>query len=305
MAHGVEMRIEMKVHLHKLWWVCALSYLIVISTDQTAKAASWREIEPGMAMASFQACFELTSGQTPITIVKINPELFRFRLLHPADHGEGTIKTIQEMADQQHLALATNAGMFAEQVTTQDGQTHSIYKHVGFVKYLGKVENGKRLTDYKSVFAFHPLKENLPAATLADLEETTLAKLGESYDSLIQNLRMIGHRRRNVWSQSPRRHSIAALATNQTGELLFVFSGAPYSVHDFNRCLLSLPLKITRAQYLEGGKEATLILRTPTLKLNLIGSSETLFGSDTESKQPWPIPFILGLERRPPAKPTQ
>ena len=46
-------------------------------------------------------------------------------------------------------------------------------------------------------------------------------------------------------------YSIAAVATDKSGNDLFIHSRAPFSVYDFNRMLLTLPLDIQNAMYKE------------------------------------------------------
>ena len=46
-------------------------------------------------------------------------------------------------------------------------------------------------------------------------------------------------------------YSIAAVATDKSGNVLFIHSRAPFSVYDFNRMLLTLPLDIQNAMYKE------------------------------------------------------
>ena len=69
---------------------------------------------------------------------------------------------------------------------------------------------------------------------------------------------MISLKGSNVWKQSEKIYSIAAVAMDKDDNVLFIHSRSPFSVHDFNHILLKLPLNIKNAMYVEGGPEATL-----------------------------------------------
>jgi hypothetical protein len=59
------------------------------------------------------------------------------------------------------------------------------------------------------------------------------------------------------------------------GRVLFVFSRSPYTMNELGGCLLKLPLDVVSLQHLEGGGDATLVIRTPRLRLTLVGSYES------------------------------
>ena len=52
------------------------------------------------------------------------------------------------------------------------------------------------------------------------------------------------------------------------GNVLWIFTRSPFTVHDFANTLLSLNLKIDKLMYLEGGPEASFYLNHPKSKLN-------------------------------------
>ncbi|PYQ29793.1 MAG: hypothetical protein DMF56_08675 [Acidobacteria bacterium] len=119
------------------------------------------------------------------------------------------------------------------------------------------------------------------------------------YDVVIQNLRLITKTRKNVWAANDRRWSEVALAIDNSGRLLFLFSRAPYSMKDFNALLLSLPLNIAGAMHLEGGPEASLSIHAGGVDLDLAGSYETGFWPDDSNERQWAIPNVLGVTRSP------
>jgi uncharacterized protein YigE (DUF2233 family) len=253
-------------------------------------------LEAGLEVARFHACGPLPAAAPSITVVRANPERFHLQLAGAPAGAKEAAKTAAAWAVDRDLVLATNAGMYAFDYAVVGGQAAPRYRHAGYVKEQGRVANARRAS-YKSVLAFDPRRKGLPPVFLADLEQEKWDWLEANYDSLVQNLRMIGHRRRNVWSRSDRRWSTSALGLDKEGRLLFLFARDPSSVHDLNECLLKLPLGLERAQYLEGGVEASLAVRTKkeTFECGGVREGEASSGAPQPAR---PIPFVLGLKRR-------
>ena len=69
-------------------------------------------------------------------------------------------------------------------------------------------------------------------------------------------------------------------------------------MHDLNEILLELPIDLVCAQHLEGGPEAQLVVRSPNLDLELVGSYETGFADNDGNTRIWPIPNVIGIKAR-------
>lgn len=89
--------------------------------------------------------------------------------------------------------------------------------------------------------------------------------------------------------------SEAALGEDKSGNVLFIFSRAPFSMHDFNQELLGLGIDIVAAQHLEGGPEAQLYFKIDSWELEIFGSYETGFKENDDNSISWPIPNVLGI----------
>jgi len=231
-----------------------------------ALAISWRLLQPGIEYATPQN----------LHVVRIDPARVKLTVALASEHG-ATPRTAAEWCRNSNLAVAINLGMY---------QTDHI-SNVGYLRH-GKHLNNPRWNDYQSVLALGP------GAKWIDLDQGK-AQL-DRYDVVVQNLRLISGKRRNVWAKNDRQWSEAAIAIDSKGRLLFLFSRAPYSMRDFNDLLLRLPLDIAGAMHVEGGPEASLSIHTGGVDLDLAGSVETGFWDDSNRKQ-WPIPNILGVVR--------
>lgn len=172
----------------------------------------------------------------------------------------------------------------------QDGLTST-----GFMKNFNHINNSKHNPDYKSFLAFNPIKSGLPDVQVLDLQCDDFEVLGPKYNSVVQNLRMISCKRRNVWSQQDKKWSMVSLGMDGKGNVLFLLTRSPYSVHYFINILLRLDIDIQRAMYLEGGPEASLYLKTQHTETALFGSYETGFNENDNSNRFWPIPNVIGI----------
>jgi uncharacterized protein YigE (DUF2233 family) len=257
---------------------------------EAADETAWEVLDTGLSLAEFPSCSANPPGAAHLTVLRADPANFDFRLLAVSNIPEAVSLTAREWAEAHDLAVATNAGMYQTDYRT----------HVGYMADGEHVNSAARPKNYKSVLAFHPKRKRLPPFELADLEEKSFADLESSYRVLIQNLRMVDHRGVGVWAPSERRSSAVALGVDGSGRILFLFTRSPISVHDLIACLLSLPIDLRRAQYLEGGPEASLVVRTKEGIREWLGTYEGGFTPEDPGKWAWRLPNVIGLTRRAP-----
>jgi hypothetical protein len=248
----------------------------------------WIRVDEGLFVAEFASPVRSQVGDSKIVVMRISPDHFAFKLLCASEHDNRRM-ILKEWCRRHNLLAAVNAGMFQA-----DGVTH-----VGYMKNFNHVNNSYLRDDYKAVFAFNPVDSALPEVQIIDRQYQSLDELAPRYQTLIQNLRMVSARRENVWSQQNKAWSMVVLGTDSKGNILFIFTRSPYSVHDFINILLSLPISLYNAMYLEGGPEASLYMSTNGYEIERFGSYETDFRDDDTNTIAWPIPNIIGIIRRP------
>ena len=186
---------------------------------------------------------------------------------------------------KEHLVAAVNASMFQA-----DGLTS-----IDFMKNFNHVNN-HRLSRDNTILAFNPVGKNLPQIQLIDRECQDFSGLRAKYRSFVQGIRMISCKGQNVWSRQDAKWSSLALGMDAQGNILFLFCRTPGSVHDFVEILLSLPLSLKSAMYLEGGPQASLYLSTPKMSLERYC---TLEGLESDSLQfALPVPNVIGIVRK-------
>ncbi|MFO0574753.1 MAG: phosphodiester glycosidase family protein [Polyangia bacterium] len=293
------------MHIARTRLLLAALHGLLLAPAAAAETTGWTALAPGVDYAelvSLGTASPVAPASGRFHVVRIDPQRARLRAVMasqattPADRQP---RTAAAFCQRERLVAAINLGMFRDDNV----------RNVGHAESAGHVNQPRWVDKYKSVLAFAPRRPGLPAAVMVDLDVPgARAKLAD-YGTVIQNLRLIKGPGQNVWSEPasgpPRRWSEAAVALDRAGRVLFLFSRAPYSMAEFNRRVLALPLNITHAMHVEGGPEASLSLCTRQRRLDRNGSYETGFVEDERVTEQWPIPNVLGVEAAPPAAPTK
>jgi len=251
-----------------------------------SKDNAWKKVDEGLSIGEF------TSGETSkiedskITIVRIDPRVYSFKLLCASEHGRIKM-TAKKWCQEHNLISAINAGMYQE-----DG-----IKNVGYMKNFNHLNNPRLSPVYQAVLAFHPTEPTLPEVQIIDLKCQDFETLRFKYQTLIQNIRMISCRQENVWSKQDKTWSMAVFGMDKNGEGLFIFAKSRYSGHDFADILLSIPISIRNAMYLEGGQQASLYFSAKDVKFEKVGFPVSLNENETLPVAR-PIPNVIGIVRK-------
>ncbi len=241
----------------------------------------WKNVDEGLFLKEFD--FREVSN-AKVTIVKIDPKVYSFKLLSASELGKVKM-TPKQWCQKCSLFSAINAGMYQE-----DG-----LKNVGYMKNFNHINNS-RLNTYKAILAFNPVDPDVPEIQIIDLQYQDFDKLKSKYHTLIQNIRMISCQQENVWKRQEKASSIAAFGIDKDGNAMFIFTEAPFSGHDFGNILLSLPISIYNAMYLEGGPEANLYFSGMGIEFEK-GGIDTGF-KEAVKVLVRPVPNVIGIEKR-------
>lgn len=242
----------------------------------------WQQIDDGLFLGEFAAQNEPNENRLKITILKVDPDKYQFTLLCASEQENGPLTT-KEWARRFDLIIATNAGMYQEDNLTSAGYMKN-YSHT----------NNPGLNRYKAVLAFNRTDPNVPPIQIIDRECQDFDDLKTKYATLFQGIRMISCDGKNVWKQQPDKWRTAAVGIDTSGNALFIFCRTPSSVHDLINALLSLPISIHNAMYLEGGPPASLYLSgtysDEDVEVDLHGADDFI--------QPGAVPNVLGVLKK-------
>ena len=247
---------------------------------------AWKELDEGLLTADFDAPHKSEAGDIKITVVKINPAFYSFQLLCGSELGRQRL-TVKEWCRKHNLIAAINAGMYQ-----QDG-----FRSVGYMKNHDRALNS-RVSRENTFLAFNRLTPDLPEIQIIDRECQDFDNLRHYYATVVQSIRMISCEQENVWNQQSGKWSTAAIAEDQAGKILLLFTRTPSSVHDFIENLLALPLDIRIAMYLEGGPQASLYLSTDKGQIERYGMWEGAIEDSGSFQFGLPIPNVIGITKK-------
>jgi hypothetical protein len=249
----------------------------------------WQSLAPGMDIGTFHASKHSSSGNSLITVLRIDPDLWSLEFTGLSLTGESNGLTARQWSKTYGFTAAINAGMFAT-----DNRTH-----VGYLRFRNHLNNDN-VNSYQSVAAFDPRRQGLPRFRIFDLDSPgrRMEAILRDYESAVQNLRLIKRPGENRWFQQEKIWSEAALGEDETGRILFIFCRSPYTMHDLNNELLRLDLGLVSAQHLEGGPQAQLYINTGETEFEIFGSHGSSYRENGEFSAPWPIPNVLGVRPR-------
>ncbi len=270
--------------IRRLPCVAVFAALLLDSNLALADETTWNRIANGLEIGRFKVQQSTVAGDSTVVVLRIDPSRWEMKLLSISQTGEQAGRSAREWSEKHNLAAVTNAGMFQ-----QDHRAH-----VGYMKSGAHINSAGR-NSYKSAAAFGPLRPGLPPFRIFDLDVDRLDSVIAQYANVVQNLRMVSRARENKWVAKADEWSEAALGEDKQGRALFIFCRSPYTVHDLNDILLSLPIDLVCAQHLEGGPEAQLYLRWGKTELELTGSYESAFSPDDLNQVGWPVPNVIGI----------
>ncbi len=268
---------------------CLMIFFVAVSMclALSARAHGWQELEKGLYLGEFDSPQKSPVCNYSIVILKIDPEIYAFKLLSASEH-RAKPRTAGEWAEEFGLLAVINASMYREDHKTSTGYMRN-FKHV----------NNRQINPKFGAFmAFNPVNSRVPSVQIVDRYNQDWKKLMKQYDTVIQNYRMISLKGNNVWKQSRRIYSTACVGIDKDGHVLFMHSRSPFSVHDFNHILLELPLTIKNAMYVEGGPEASLYVKAGGKEREWVGSYETSFAEHDDNRSAWGVPNVIGILKR-------
>ena len=265
----------------------AIVFLSVIHVE--GQDPGWIRIDEGLYYGDFKVPPRYGAGDSKILVVRIDPKVYEFRLLAASElsAGPGSLN-VREWGDRYSLIAVINAGMFQADLKSS----------VGYMKNYAHINNPRIHKTYSSAFAFNPRKAELPPSMIFDTDATDMKQIIADYHTVIQNLRLIKRPRLNRWVQQEKRWSEAALGQDQDGNVLFIFSGSAFTMHEFGNILLALPIKLECAQHLEGGPLASLFLRHGAVEIRRAGSYELNSVTNSAKDGFLPIPNVIGITKK-------
>lgn len=278
----------------KYLFIALLALLISISlklrldaqSTKPRNTSSWRNLERGLDLGIFKAPKKSALGDSLIRILRADTHFFELKLLNASAKGQGRRRSVKDWVNKNGLVAAINASMYQKDMKSS----------VSYMKTRQHTNNTWVSKD-KTILAFDPDDENLPAVRIIDRDCEDFNKLRKLYGTLVQSIRMVSCHGKNMWAPHKKMWSTAAIGLDNKNRVLFIHVRSPYTTHDLTNMLLEIPIGLKQAMYVEGGADAQLYINTGKERHEFIGSYSTGSREHDENTFSHPIPNVLGLAR--------
>lgn len=265
--------------------------LTLAGADQKAghaaskSAEEWLKLADGLELGVFDSPQPSEIGDSKIRILRIDPERYELKLLNASVSKKGRPLSAKQWCRRNGLVAAINASMFQEDFKTS----------VSFMRTRTHVNNPRIRDKDMAILAFDRLGAGVPEVKIIDRQCENFRLWKNKYGSLVQSIRMVSCKGKNVWRQQSKKYSTVAIGIDAADRVLFIHVGSPYSTHDLINILQKLPLQIARAMYTEGGPQAQLYIKSGEHEYEFVGHSEIDFSNNSKSLFSWPIPNAIGV----------
>lgn len=238
---------------------------------------------PGLAVERWSIDAKPASaGPACVDVVRADPATFALRIFSQAT-DDPTPRSAIAWRDAFHLSAVINAGMF-----------HESGAPVGLIISDGTVRSAEN-SKMSGFLAWDPVSASDPPVVLAGRDCTgfDLDALKARYHSVVQSYRMLGCDGQALPWKDPKHYSAAAIGLDRAGRLVLMHARAAVTMAELSAALAQHDL--AGALFLEGGPEASLVVRGPDGELARVGSFETGFVENDNNTQFWTLPNVLAL----------
>ena len=253
---------------------------------------AWQALAKGLELGIFSAPQTSEIGDSKIRVLRIDPQRYQLKLLNASAVENGRPLSARQWSRQNGLIAAINASMYQEDYKSS----------VSLMRTKAHINN-PRLSKDMTILAFDRKDAGVPLVKIIDRQCENFKVWQKKYSTVIQSIRMISCTGKNVWTQQPQKWSTAAIGIDDRGRVLFIHVGSPYSTHDVIDILIKLPLKVSRAMYVEGGPQAQLYINIGEHEHEFVGNYEIEFQGNMKTLISRPVPNVVGIFLKAPKKP--
>ncbi len=266
-----------------------LMFLIIAVSRSSAEPRAWQKLSDGLYMGTFDPKMRSQICHHKIAILKIDPKFHALRLLSASEYDRKP-RTAKTWCNEFGMLAAINASM---------------YQNVEPLRSTGYMKNDKHLNNsyinpaFGALLCFNPVDASLPEVQIVDRRlHKGWKRVIKSYKTVVQNYRMISDGKKMGWPQREEIYGSAAIGMDKDNHVLFILSRSPFSTHDLIHILLSLPIHIKSAMYVEGGPEATLYMSIHDREMIFVGTCEADASENEDLKSLQRIPNVIGVVKR-------
>jgi uncharacterized protein YigE (DUF2233 family) len=254
-----------------------------------AQPLAWEQIAEGLAVTVWEAGERCRNEVPPLSIVKIDPERFRFSIYYFRDEGLPAPLTIQEWQRRTRAVVLFNAGLFREDFT-----------YLGLLYKDGRSLGSKRHPQWQGLFVAEPVETGLRKARVLDLATDAFADDRPPYREAAQSLMLLDRTGKPRVRQTGKQAHQMVVGEDGEGHILLVKTAEAVTLRALAECLRDRLPAIRQAMAMDGGSSSDL----------LIGAELLSRQGETGQPRPWrplvdgsqtahiPLPSVIGVFAR-------
>ncbi|NOZ00266.1 MAG: phosphodiester glycosidase family protein [Deltaproteobacteria bacterium] len=276
--------------IRQLMMLCVSCTLTFASVASCAQMIHWRLLEPGLEFAEVETPVIRGIPAGTLSVIRVDPSLYELSVLSASLLGRKKNLTADRWAREYGMNVIVNAGMYQRDHATS----------VGHLRVGDRMNNRHRHKKHKALLVSGPRKKGLPSVALLDAECEDAWKTADDYNVVLQGIRMISCKGKNVWKPGGRSYRQVAIGMDARGRVLFVYRATPCTSHQFARQALGSGLGLKRLMYLEGGAETSLFVhsRKGDIRLGGIGALLPDLWKDGGVTTFLPLPNVIGVKKK-------
>lgn len=226
---------------------------------------------------------EVGNRDLPVTLVHIDPARYELRLLTADRHGPP--RTVDQWTAEFGLLGAINASMYLPNL-----------RSTGLMIDDDRPNNPAVNPRFEGILAFGARDADRPPVlfTGTDCEGFDLDSLRAHYRTIVQNYRLLDCEGTPLNWEDRKLYSAAAVGMDRRGWVVFVHTGTPSRTADLARWLAQPKWGLVAAHFVEGGSDASLLLRAGGERVAVIGGYEGGVGGRSFR----PVPNVIGFVPR-------
>ena len=268
----------------RVFALLALSMLLSACGEAAGPSLSGRvRLRAGLEVQRVTAS-DLGSGSESglLTLIYFDPAYFELQLLTAAEHGDP--RPADQWLEDFGLVAVVNASMYLPN-----------QRSTGFMVDHERMNNPAVNPSFGGFLGFGAADTSLDSWIFAgeDCEGFSVEGLRHDYPVVVQNYRLLNCDAGPITWTDTRSYSAAAIGRDSRGWLIFAHSGAAIATSEFARWLALPRFGLTDAHFVEGGPDASLMLRDGSQELRIIGSWPGVRPSGFRD-----VPNVLGVLAR-------
>jgi hypothetical protein len=270
------------------------SNIFSIKTATKPLELIWNSVIPGLDFCETMAPRKSEINDSKITLFRVNPDYFDFRLLMATEHYNKPLN-VKDWADSFDLNIVFNAGMY--------DLSKKLYSK-GFLKGEKHINQEKIHPNYKTMIAFNPKDTLDKKFTISDLECDSFNQIKNKYSCLAQGLRMLDCNSKPIaWNKRKQYCSQLISTIDEFGNVYLIFVRSPYLHNEMIQFMQDMKLNLYNAIYLEGGPQTSLYVNIQKdgkeiFHLEKIGSYVSETYATDKNDYFWKLPNVIGLKNK-------